>query len=188
VTHFRAALAFNHDAGRHRSAMRNRENLATALRRLGRFDEARQNLATALHFHRETGSAPGETAVLDQLSQLDRQLGEWAPAVGHAAAALELAERLDDPFARAGVLTSLGFALLGARAVTDARMRFAEALHLSRAGGFRYLEAQAHLGLAGALHATGEPDSARASAATALQLAEAGGHHALAEEARAALG
>jgi DNA-binding SARP family transcriptional activator/tetratricopeptide (TPR) repeat protein/DNA-binding XRE family transcriptional regulator len=185
VTHFTAALAMNDGPARRPSAMANRANLGMALRQLGRFAEAHQHLVAALGYYRETGSVIGEMSVLDELSQLHRQTGEWHGAVDFATAALRIAERLDDGRSQAGVLNTLGAALLGARAVTDAQRRFEEALTLSRAGGYPYYEAQAGIGVAETLLLGGDAERAAATIAQALDVALAGRYQGLAGQASA---
>nr|WP_230416874.1 BTAD domain-containing putative transcriptional regulator [Micromonospora tarapacensis] len=147
VRYFEAALAINRGAARRPSSIANRANLGMVLRQLEDFDAARGHLDAALEHYRATGSRNGQMAVLDELSQLYRQLGEWFPAVETAVAALRIARELRDVRSEAGILNTLGFALLGTRAVSDAQERFTEALALSRRYGYRYYEAQAGVGL-----------------------------------------
>jgi DNA-binding SARP family transcriptional activator/DNA-binding XRE family transcriptional regulator len=147
VRYFEAALTINQRAARRQSSIVNRVNLGMVLRQLEDFDAARGHLTTALEHYSATGSRNGQMAVLDELSQLYRQLGEWFPAVQTAVDALRIARELRDVRSEAGILNTLGFALLGTRAVSDAQERFTEALALSRRYGHRYYEAQAGVGL-----------------------------------------
>jgi hypothetical protein len=125
--------------------MANRSNLGMILRQLEQFDAAQTHLDTALGYYRATGSLTGQMSILDELSQLYAQRSEWSPAVSTAAEALGIAGKLADQRSEAGVLNTRGFALLGTRAVTDARNHFESSRLLSRRHGYRYFEAQALL-------------------------------------------
>ncbi|WP_433301416.1 BTAD domain-containing putative transcriptional regulator [Actinoplanes sp. CA-030573] len=171
VRHFRAAMEINGEAARLPSAMANCSNLGMALRQLEEFDEAYDCLTRALGYYRETGSVNGQMSTLDELSHLYQQRAEWSAGVDAATQALRIAERLSNPKATAGVLNTLGGALLGARAVTEAQTRFREALVLSREHGYQYTEAQAGIGTAAALLAAGAVEPARAAATEALAIA-----------------
>jgi DNA-binding SARP family transcriptional activator/tetratricopeptide (TPR) repeat protein len=171
VHHLRAALEINQGPARRPSAMANHSNLGMVLRQLDEFDAAREHLETALAHYRQTGSPSGTMSVLDELSQLHRQLGEWHAAVDNAVEALHLARTLDDPKSESGVLNTLGFALLGARAVTDAQARFEESLRLSRERGYQYFAAQASIGVAEAMLMLGVEERARMAAGEALEIA-----------------
>jgi tetratricopeptide (TPR) repeat protein len=170
VDYFRAALKINERAGRGPAPMANHSNLGMVLRQLEAFHPAREHLETALAYNRETASLIGQVSVLDELSQLHQQLGEWCAAVDNATEALRIAKTLDDPKAEAGVMNSLGFALLGARAVTDAQTWFETSLRLSRERGYQYYEAQARIGVAAATLAIGAVEKARTAASEALEI------------------
>jgi tetratricopeptide (TPR) repeat protein len=169
--YFRAALKINQGASRRPSAMANRSNLGMILRQLEDFDTARDHLDAALDYYRVTGSATGQMSLLDELSQLYAQRSEWSPAVSTAVQALKIATQLADRRSEAGILNTLGFALLGTRAVTDARNRFEAALLLSRDRGYRYFEAQANIGLAEAMLMSGDNERAYTTAGEALEIA-----------------
>jgi DNA-binding SARP family transcriptional activator/tetratricopeptide (TPR) repeat protein/DNA-binding XRE family transcriptional regulator len=171
VRHFRAALALNSDEGRLPSATANRSNLGMVLRQLEDFEAAHECLTQALTYYQETANQNGQMASMDELSQLYQQRSEWSAGVGAAVEALRIAGQLANPKATAGVLNTLGGALLGARAVTEAQARFREALELSRRNGYLYSEAQAAVGLADTLLALGETAEARAVATRALEVA-----------------
>lgn len=172
VGYFEAALKINQGASRRPSAMANRSNLGMILRQLEQFDAAQKHLDTALGYYRATGSLTGQMSILDELSQLYAQRSEWSPAVSTAAEALGIAGKLADQRSEAGVLNTLGFALLGTRAVTDARNHFESSRLLSRRHGYRYFEAQANIGLAETLLLTGDTGPAAARAAEAAEIAE----------------
>jgi tetratricopeptide (TPR) repeat protein len=161
VRHFRAALALNSDGGRLPSATANRSNLGMVLRRLEEFVPAHECLTRSLTYYQETANQNGQMATMDELSHLYQQRSEWSAGVGAAVQALRIAEQLANPKATAGVFNTLGGALLGARAVTEAQTRFREALELSRRNGYLYSEAQAAAGLADTLLAHGATDEAR---------------------------
>jgi tetratricopeptide (TPR) repeat protein len=164
-------MQINQGATRRPSAMANCTNLGMVLRQLEEFDSAHEHLQKGLTYFRDTGSVTGQMSVLDELSQLYRQRGEWYAAVGDATEALRIAEEMDDLKSRAGVLNTLGFALLGVRAVTDAQARFETSLQLSRANGYQYFEAQAGIGVAETLLMIGAVEQARAAASEALEIA-----------------
>jgi tetratricopeptide (TPR) repeat protein len=171
VSHFRAAMQINQGLTRRPSAMVNCANLGMVLRQLEEFDSAHEHLRKALTYYRDIGSVTGQMSVLDELSQLYRQRGEWHAAIGDATEALRIAEETNDLRSQAGVLNTLGFALLGARAVTDARSRFETSLQLSRARGYQYFEAQAGIGVAETLLMIGAVERAQAAAGEALEIA-----------------
>jgi DNA-binding SARP family transcriptional activator/tetratricopeptide (TPR) repeat protein len=179
VGYFQAALEINQGAARRPSAIANRANLGMVLRQLEDIDTARGHLDAALTYYRATGSATGQMSILDELSQLYRQLGEWLPAVGTAEEALRIAQDLDDRRSAAAVRNTLGFALLGTRAVTDAQARFTESLRASRQYGYRYFEAQAGIGLAEAMLLSGAAEQAYATARSACEIAAGKAYRAL---------
>ncbi|MFC7529218.1 BTAD domain-containing putative transcriptional regulator [Actinoplanes sp. GCM10030250] len=165
------AARMNEAAARRASVMTNRSNLGMVLRQLERFDEARLHLDAALAHHRRTGSTAGEVCVLDELSQLYRQLSEWVAAVGAGAEAVRLARQQRYLRAEAGTLNTLAFALLGNRAFDEARSTFEEALRLSREHGYPFFEAQACVGIAEVALALGDPELAYRTAGDALAIA-----------------
>lgn len=179
VGHLEVAMRMNEGAARHASAMANRSNLGMILRQLEDFDAAREHLDEALAYYRRTGSTTPELSILDELSQLHSQQSEWVAAVQCAADALRLAQRLRNPRAHAATLNTLGFALLGSRAVGDAHDRFAESLTISRTNSYRYFEAQAGVGLAEALLLGGAAEEAYRTAGDALDLAAANNYRVL---------
>ncbi len=168
--HLSAALRMNEHAARHASVMTNRGNLGMVLRQLERFDEARTHLDTVLADHRRTGSVRAVMSTLDELSQLYHRLEEWVAAVGTATEAVRLA-REHGPWAQAGTLNTLGFALTGSRAFGEARKQFGEALRIGREHGYPYFEAQAWLGLAELGLVAGDADEAWHAAGTAAGIA-----------------
>ena len=183
VRHFRAALAINSEVASLPSATANRSNLGMVLRQLEEFEPAHEHLQQALTYYCETANQNGEMSTLDELSQLYQQRAEWSAGVAAAARALRIAEVLANPKATAGVLNTLGAALLGARAVTEAQSRFREALTLSRERGYQYTEAQAGIGMADALLATGATEESRAAATEALRITRARDYRILAGDA-----
>lgn len=187
VRHLRAAMEINQEAARLPSAIANCSNLGMALRQLGEFDAAHENFEKALGYYREAGSASGQMAVLDELSHLYQQRGEWHAAVGAATDAYRLAEELSDQRSLAGVLNTLGAALLGSRAVSVAQERFQAALEISRTGGYRYYEAQARIGVADALLMAGDAGEAYAAAEVALEIARRADYRILAGAALATM-
>lgn len=166
--YFTSALEINRTEARRPSGMKNRLNLGIAQRQLGRLVAGQENLETALGYFRETGSQHGQMATLDELSQLRAQLSQWRPAVEYGTEAVVLAEQLRDPLSQAAVLNTLGFALLGSGAAGQALDQFQHALRLAQDGGYQYYEAQAEIGIAETLLATGEPARAAESASAAL--------------------
>ncbi|SCF17959.1 DNA-binding transcriptional activator of the SARP family [Micromonospora tulbaghiae] len=166
-----AAQRLNERSARHLSAMANRHNLAMVLRQMEDFEPARAHFAAALDYYRRTGSTLRELSVLDELSQLDRQLNEWVSAAHNAAEALRLARKLRNLRAEAATLNTLAFALLGSRAVDDARTRFTESLSISRKRGFQYFECQAAIGLAEAALLEGAAEEAYGTAKDAVLIA-----------------
>ncbi|MGC4892102.1 tetratricopeptide repeat protein [Micromonospora sp. DT227] len=178
-----AAQQLNERSARHPSAMANRHNLAMVLRQMEDFEPARAHFETALDHYRRTGSTLRELSVLDELSQLDRQLHEWVSAVHNAAEALRLARKLRNLRAEAATLNTLGFALLGSRAVDDARARFTESLSISRNRGFQYFECQAAIGLAEAALLEGAAEEADRTAGEAVLIASRNAYRALHSDA-----
>ncbi|GAB1644002.1 BTAD domain-containing putative transcriptional regulator [Krasilnikovia sp. MM14-A1259] len=187
VRYFRAAMDINSEVARLPSAMANCSNLGMVLRQLEEFDSAHEYLTRALTYYRDTGATSGQMSTLDELSQLYQQRAEWSAGVDAAGQALRIAEQLANPKATTGVLNTLGFALLGARAVSEAQARFREALELSRECGYQYSEAQAGIGAAAGLLAVGAVDQARAAAAEALEIAHRKDYRILAGDALATL-
>ncbi|MFB9238471.1 tetratricopeptide repeat protein [Plantactinospora siamensis] len=183
VEHFRAAMDINSEEARLPSAMANCSNLGMALRQLEEFDSAHEHLTRALAYYQETNNKDGQMSSLDELSQLYQQQAEWSAGVDAAAHALRIAEHLANPKAVAGVLNTLGSALLGARAVTEARARFREALELSRDHGYQYFAAQAGIGAANVLLKLGAIDEARDTATEALEIARRKDYRILAGDA-----
>ncbi|WP_089158137.1 BTAD domain-containing putative transcriptional regulator [Micromonospora sp. NBS 11-29] len=178
-----AAQQLNERAARHLSAMANRHNLAMVLRQMEDFEPARAHFGAALDYYRRTGSTLRELSVLDELSQLDRQMNEWVSAVRNGAEALRLARKLRNLRAEAATLNTLAFALLGSRAVADARARFTESLSISRARGFQYFECQASIGLAEVALREGAADDAFRTAQDALHIASRNAYRALHSDA-----
>ncbi|MEO3748985.1 BTAD domain-containing putative transcriptional regulator [Plantactinospora sp. B5E13] len=171
VGYLQAAQRLNEKSARHPSAIANRHNMAMILRQLEDFDTAYAHFEAALEHHRRTGSTLRELSVLDELSQLDRQRGEWVSAVNNAVEALRLARQQRNLRAEAAILNTLGFALLGSRAVHDARTRFTESLSISRNNGFQYFECQAGVGLAEAALLDSDAEEARRTAKETLDIA-----------------
>ncbi|MFI2714706.1 BTAD domain-containing putative transcriptional regulator [Micromonospora sp. NPDC018662] len=178
-----AAQQLNERAARNLSAMANRHNLAMVLRQMEDFEPARAHFVAALDYYRRTGSTLRELSVLDELSQLDRQLDEWVSATNNALEALRLARKLRNLRAEAATLNTLGFALLGSRAVDEARARFTDSLSISRNRGFQYFECQAAIGLAGAALLDGAVEEARRTAEGALLIASRNAYRALHSDA-----
>ncbi|WP_212999506.1 BTAD domain-containing putative transcriptional regulator [Winogradskya consettensis] len=187
VVHFKAALALNRGAARRRSAVVNLGNLGMVLRLLEEFDTAREHLTAALDYHRTTGALNGQMATLDELSLLYQQQAEWSAALSAATEAVSIAVRLRDLRSEAGVLATLGFALLGARAIEDAAERFTRCLQLCRDNGYLYFEVQAGVGLAEVRLASGDPAEARVVAEAALDLADRKKYRIFQGDARLAL-
>ncbi|MET7971453.1 BTAD domain-containing putative transcriptional regulator [Micromonospora sp. NPDC005305] len=183
VGYLKAAQRLNEKSARHLSAMANRHNLAMVLRQLEDFEPARAHFDAALEYYRRTGSALRELSVLDELSQLDRQLNEWVSAVNNAAEALRLARQQRNLRAEAATLNTLGYALLGSRAANDAHARFTESLSISRNNGFQYFECQAGIGLAEAALSAGAAEEAYRLAAGALHIASRNAYRALHSDA-----
>ncbi|WP_230395018.1 AfsR/SARP family transcriptional regulator [Plantactinospora alkalitolerans] len=179
VGHLQAAQRLNEKSARHPSAIANRHNMAMILRQLEDFETARAHFDAALEHHRRTGSTLRELSVLDELSQLDRQRNEWVSAVNNATEALRLARQQRNLRAEAAILNTLGYALLGSRAVIDARARFTESLSISRDNGFQYFECQAGIGLAEAILSGGVAGDAYRTAMDALQIATRNTYRAL---------
>ncbi|TYB38686.1 tetratricopeptide repeat protein [Micromonospora sp. AP08] len=171
VGYLTAAQRLNEKSARLPSAMANRHNLAMVFRQLEDFEAARTHFEAALEHYRHTGSTLNELSVLDELSHLDRQLNEWVSAVRNATEALRLTRQLRNLRAEAGVLNTLGYALLGSRALDEARARFTESLTISRSHGFPYFECQAGIGLADTMLSSGAAEEAGRTAADALDIA-----------------
>ncbi|MFG1954824.1 BTAD domain-containing putative transcriptional regulator [Micromonospora sp. NPDC048830] len=179
VGYLQAAMQMNEGTARRASAMANRSNLGMILRQLEDFDVALEHLNAALAYYRHTGSTTAELSVLDELSQLHAQKGEWVAAVHSASDALQLALRLRNLRAQAATLNTLGFALLGSRAVSDAQDRFSESLAISSKNSYRYFEAQACVGIAETLLLTGDAEKAYLTAGRAGDLAAGNTYRAL---------
>ncbi|MCU7724004.1 tetratricopeptide repeat protein [Actinoplanes sp. KI2] len=183
VGHFRAAMDINSEEARLPSAMVNCHNLGMALRHLEEFDAAHEHLTRVLAYFEEANNKSGQMSTLDELSQLYQQRAEWSAGVDAAEQALRIAEHLANRRAIAGGLNTLGSALLGARAVTEAQARFREALELSREHGFQYFAAQSGIGLANVLLRLGAIEKARDAAAEALEITRRKDYRVLAGDA-----
>ncbi|MGC4881072.1 BTAD domain-containing putative transcriptional regulator [Micromonospora sp. DT43] len=183
ANYLKSAQRLNEKSARHPSAMVNRHNLGLVLRQLEDFETARAHFGAVLEYSRRTASPMRELSVLDELSQLDRQCNEWVSAVNNAVEALRLARQQRNLRAEAAVLNTLGYALLGSRAVDDARSRFMESLSISRKNGFQYFECQAGIGLGGAALLGGTTEEALLAATDALHIAIRNGYRALHSDA-----
>jgi tetratricopeptide (TPR) repeat protein len=87
------------------------DNMGYVYTQLGRFSVAKACYDRALNVFREIDSQQGITSALPFAAWLLHMLGDAPAAQAQAAQALELADELDDPYARNTALTVLGHAL-----------------------------------------------------------------------------
>lgn len=166
---FRAALAFADHPALQSRVLR---SLGSAIRDLGRFEEAHELLLRAASLGKGR-SAPREDAQLHvALATVRRRQGALEDALGHAERALSTARAAGDVLLEGRALLTIGLLhddrgrLEPALATTEA------ALDRLRIAGDRWME-QAALNAAGLLHyELGRPEEARACYEEALALCE----------------
>jgi DNA-binding SARP family transcriptional activator/tetratricopeptide (TPR) repeat protein/DNA-binding XRE family transcriptional regulator len=181
-----AALAINEAAGRESSALANRGNLASALRRRGDLDEAARHLDVALQGYRRRGDVRGELSTLDELSLLATDHEDHPQALNLARQAYELALRVNDNRARVMTACTLGDALRNCGDIAGSVDHLRTSADIAVEHSFTYFEARAQLGLARSLHLRGDDEPARLAAERARTIAHERGYTLLAAAAEAA--
>ncbi|WBQ04750.1 BTAD domain-containing putative transcriptional regulator [Kribbella sp. CA-293567] len=162
-------------------------NLASALRQLGQIDRAADLLGDVLDAYRQESYPRGELSTLDELARLHLQRGEGATALELALRAHDLAIAGRDRKAQAQTVATVAQAHL-VFGDTAAAIRYGEKCLKIARGFYPYVETEALLTLATALHHTGNQVSALELAAEAESIAATCGFDLLQAEATAALG
>ena len=134
--------------------------VGTALRLLGRLDEARAHHEASLALGRAFGHAPAESRALHDLGLLALAEGEPERALPLLRDALAQRRAADNPRAVASSLLATGAALHGAGRTDEALATLHEALALADTLGARLHVSRAHLALADAYDGHGDPAAA----------------------------
>lgn len=182
AAHFTAAMALNESLGRAGSLRTNRGNLASAVRLMGRTDDAESMLQDLLEEHAESDEWRGELSTLDELSRLERDRGNLVEAVRLAVRANAIAARSQDPRAAAMVAGTLARAQTQAGECAEGAEVARTALDHALTHDYRYEECRARVALAVALIGLGDLESAGAEVAQATGLAERHAYPRLLEE------
>ncbi|MGC4938715.1 BTAD domain-containing putative transcriptional regulator [Kribbella sp. DT2] len=163
-----------------------RGNLAGALRQLGEVDRAAELLDEVLVGYRQHSQPRGELSTLDDLAQLQIQRGDGTGALELAQRAHDLASAVQDRKAQAqtGVTVARAHLALGAN---DAAVKQSEQCLTIARDLYPYIETEALLCLATALHATGDPVAAIELTTQAASIAGTRGFALLETEATNAL-
>ncbi|TWD81371.1 DNA-binding SARP family transcriptional activator [Kribbella amoyensis] len=164
-----AALRMNEN-GRATSALANRGNLASALRQLGEVDEAAALLDEVLVAYQTRSHPRGELSTLDELARLWIQRGDGAVALELAVRAHDLAIIVRDRKAQAQTAATVALAQLE-YGDAGAAIEWSDACLTIARGVYPYIEADALLVQARALHTTGDRDSAVGAATQAESIA-----------------
>jgi DNA-binding SARP family transcriptional activator/tetratricopeptide (TPR) repeat protein/DNA-binding XRE family transcriptional regulator len=181
-----AALEINEVKGRELSALVNRGNLASVLRRAGAEDQAAELLAGVLTEYRRRSNLRGELSTLDEWSRLHRQRGDTGTALEVAQRAYELATAVRDRQAIAQTAATVAQAHLALGEASAAAQWFEDSLTIAR-DSYPHIEARALAGLAVAHLSAGDPVPAGRAAHRALAIATTCGFDRLAQKAAAVL-
>lgn len=184
ATQLGAALAINEAAGREASALANRGNLASALRRSGDLEQASSHLDVALHGYRRRGDMRGELSTLDEMGRLATDRNDLALGLTLARQAHELALRVNDNRARAMTACTLGNALRDCGELAQSIDHLRTSVDIAVEYSYTYLEARAQLGLARSLRLAGDDEAARLAAERAGAVAHERGYTLLATAAQ----
>ena len=134
--------------------------IGTALRLLGRFDEARGHHEISLQLAREGGGTLNEARALHDLGVLAFAEEHYEEALGLHQRALDLRRRLGNRQAQSTSLIEIGKSLLAMRRCSEAIRVLCEALEIAEALQIKPRIYQAHQALADAYEATGQPAEA----------------------------
>lgn len=120
---------------------------ATTLAQLGRLEEAASQFETGLALARETGDLQLETACLESLTRVERELGRLQELADREAEKVRVQEQRGDQHGAAQDAVQHGSTLLSLGRHDQAREAYAHAVELSRAAGNEALEQRAYGGL-----------------------------------------
>nr|WP_273482740.1 BTAD domain-containing putative transcriptional regulator [Kribbella italica] len=157
-------------------------NLASALRQLGEVDGAAELLDEVLNAYRRRSHPRGELSTMDELARLHLQRGNGATALDLAQRAHDLATALQDRKAQAQTGATVAQAHLALGDIAAAIKQSEECLAIAR-DLYPYIETEALLTLAKALHLTGDLHTATELNAEAKAIATTRGFHLLATQA-----
>ena len=138
--HAEHALALAEPLQDRRCLAEARIQLALLLARDGNGEAARAMLTEALRLAREIADPQLAHSALNNLGNVDYELGRVAEAVSHYEAALDIATAHDHPIARGSVLGNLGIVYMALDRVNEAQQSFEEALAVARGLGDRKRE------------------------------------------------
>ncbi len=148
-------------------------NLGLAHARGGRFAPAEEALRRARTVAETIGYPVGVADALRGLGIVCTGTGRYDEGEALLREAVALGARLDEGEVRIGATRELGELLLAAGRLDEATATLTDALRGAAAGGDRYEEAKARLGLARAYGATGAPDRADHERKLAAELLDA---------------
>jgi non-specific serine/threonine protein kinase len=163
-------LTLSRERGDLDGQIRGVNNVAIALRRLGRPDEARQHFQAALEQLRTMPNQRLLAFLHVNLGDLEEEDGRPAEARGHYEACLAVVSALDDQWGIALAHAGLGKCALAAGALGEARRELQMALAMLRKLGEQATIAEALDQLARVEHLAGRRDEAAAYAAEAMQM------------------
>ncbi|WP_133799259.1 BTAD domain-containing putative transcriptional regulator [Kribbella caucasensis] len=166
---FESALQIN-ETGREVAALTTCGNLASALRQLGEADRAAGLLSNVIEAYQRRSYLRGELSTLDEWARLYSQRGDGTAALQAALRAHHLANVVRDPKAQAQTASTVAQAHLTLGDAPAAMEWIEDCLTIAR-GTYPYLEAEALITLAAALHDTGDATSATKAAEQAVSIA-----------------
>ncbi|WP_141233301.1 PAS domain-containing protein [Lysobacter firmicutimachus] len=171
LTRFECAAALSAELGDRAATARDLSNVGAALRRLGDFRGALRSLTASLDIQRARGEVSG--AVLNNLADVYRELGETEPAMRYYRDALAAYRAKAEPVEAAHVLETMAEVALDTGDARQASAWLQEALAAYRADGNRVYELRVHDGLTRVALSQGDIAQAQRWSAAALALADA---------------
>jgi len=145
LPYIQQGLAIAQELGDRQNEVITRLNLAEGMSRMGAFERGRAEAQAALTLARTLGDRVFEGVALECLSGIALLQGEDAPALGHAAAALEIAVETQAKEEQMLALFAFGAAELALGRTEAASTSFARALELADSLGFGRQDAHAGL-------------------------------------------
>jgi DNA-binding SARP family transcriptional activator/tetratricopeptide (TPR) repeat protein len=125
-------------AGDERAQAAMHQSIALACVNSGRYEEAREHLASALRGNLAEGWHEGQAAVLNNLSAVHQRLGNPQEAITCGLRSLKLTQELRHDGGIVMSLANLGFAYWQLGTLDQARAHFSRALELGERTGARY--------------------------------------------------
>ncbi|MBX9401350.1 tetratricopeptide repeat protein [Lysobacter sp. BMK333-48F3] len=171
LARFECAATLSAQLGDRAATARDLSNVGAALRRLGDFRGALRSLTASLEIQRARGEISG--AVLNNLADVYRELGETAPAMRYYRDALAAYRAKAEPVEAAHVLETMAEVALDSGDARQAAAWLQEALTEYRADGNRVYELRVHDGLTRVALSQGDIAQAQRWSAAALALADA---------------